>query len=90
MNNENFEDLKQFIDGRIGQSEENIIGQVDEKITVVEGKITGQIQELRLEMHEGFAGVGEAIDQIHTRIDGLEDRVETLEKHAPKLTDQAA
>ncbi len=51
MNNDQFDDLKQFIDSRISQSEFHF----DEKLN-----------ELKKEMLDGFSGIGEVIDDTHS------------------------
>ena len=67
MNEQQLEDLKQFIDGRISQSE-----------TRFEERLGENLDKLRQEMLDGFAGVGEAIDEINKRFD---ERLSALEQH---------
>lgn len=64
---EQFDDIKQFVDSRISQSEERLT----EKIDLVDEKVDG----LRQEMLDGFAGVGEAIEEIHDRLDKRDQQV---------------
>ena len=64
MKNDQLEDLKQFIDGRVGQAE----ARLGERINGVEQ----EVKSLRAEMQEGFAGAGEAIEEINNRIDALD------------------
>ena len=61
MNDEQLDDLKQFIDSRISQSE---LG------------LRGEIGGLRKEVRDGFAGVGEAIEQINQRFDERDKEVD--------------
>ncbi len=58
MDDSQIQDLKQFIAGTVGQSEERIK------------------TELRQEMHDGFAGVGEAIEEIHKDIATLDTKTD--------------
>jgi len=58
MNDQQLEDLKQFIDSRISQTEARFDEKLDEKLEV-----------LRKEMLDGFAGVGEAIEEINKQVD---------------------
>lgn len=65
MSDDQLDDLKQFVKATVSQSEE---------------RLSGEIGELRQEMQAGFAGVGDAIEQIHgentltdTRLTRLED-----------------
>ena len=83
MNNDQFEDLKQFIDSRISQSEAIFDEKLDGKID----SIKKEIEDLRKEMLEGFAGVGEAIEDIHKQLD---ESKEEFDKRLTKLEQQAA
>jgi hypothetical protein len=65
MNDDQFEDLKQFIDSRISQAE-NTFG----------SKLDVELSKLRKEMLDGFEGVGEAIEEINKHFD---DRLAKLE-----------
>lgn len=76
MNDEQLEDLKQFIDSRISQSELRF-----------DDKLDGKIESLRKEMLDGFAGVGEAIEEVHKQLD--ESKAE-FDKRLAKLEQQAA
>lgn len=56
------------IDARFAESETRFDGKLDKldkKIDVVQA----ELHELRHEMRDGFAGVGEAIEQIHEHLD---------------------
>jgi hypothetical protein len=82
MNNDQFDDLKQFIDGRLSQSEVLF----DEKLQSLKHELKGEIgelrqemTELRQEMHDGFAGVAEVIDDNNQHID---ERLTKLEQAA--------
>lgn len=76
MNNDQFEDLKQFIDSRISQSEKIFDDTLDQKI-----------ESLRKEMLGGFAGVGEAVENVHKQLDETKTEFET---RISKLEQQAA
>jgi hypothetical protein len=67
MNDEQFDDLKQFIDSRASQTEA-ILGQ--------------RIDALEKKVDDGFAGAAEPIDQINNRIDELDHRLTRLEQQA--------
>ena len=75
MNDEQFDDLKQFIDARISQSEETLDHKFDEKL-----------EALKKEILDGFAGVGEAVENIHKQLDEtkaeFETRITKLEQQA--------
>ncbi len=83
MNDDQFADLKQFIDARISQSEANF----DARITQSDAKLQVKIDELRSEVHDGFAGVGEAIDDSNKRLD---ERDKEFDQRLTKLEQQAA
>lgn len=65
MNDDQLDDLKQFIDSRISQAE---------------ARLEDQIKELGTEMRDGFAGVAEAIEQLHTADADLGERLTKLEQ----------
>ncbi|MBI3624477.1 hypothetical protein HY218_02470 [Candidatus Saccharibacteria bacterium] len=78
MNEEQLEDLKQFIGSRISQTE----ARFDEKVVSLDTKVESlaqALEKLREEMHDGFAGVGEAVDEINKQVD---ERLTKLEKQA--------
>ncbi len=68
MNDDQFEDLKQFINARISQAETRFDDRFEEKF-----------EALRKEMLDGFSGVGEAIDEINKQVD---ERLAKLEETA--------
>ncbi len=76
MNNDQLDDLKQFIDSRISQSE----ARFDETLKE-------ELGTLRTEMLDGFSGVGEAIEEILKQLD--ENKAE-FDKRLTKLEQQAA
>ena len=64
MSDDQMDDLKQFIDGRISQSESLL----RDDFGVGINSLAGKINKLEQEVNDGFTGVGEAIDEIHTQI----------------------
>lgn len=83
MNNDQFDDLKQFISASISQSEERICKEMTDGFKAVRR----EIQVVRQEMADGFLGVGEAIDEIHRQI---EEQRETTDARLTKLERQMA
>lgn len=78
MNDQQMEDLKQFIDTRISQAEVGLgerIDDLDERV----GSLAKALESLRLEVLDDFAGVGEAIDEINKHFD---ERLTKLEQPA--------
>ena len=72
MNNDRLlDDLKQFIDARLSQSERSITDGLKK-----------DIERLRDEMHDGFSGVAEAVEDVHNRIDEAGKRPAKLEHPA--------
>jgi hypothetical protein len=65
MNDEQLEDLKQFIDSRISQSEQ-----------LIKAEFKQQLQTTNQKIDDGLAGVGEAIEQINTRLDKRDKEVD--------------
>jgi hypothetical protein len=79
MDDVQIDDLKQFIAATVSQTEVRL----DQKIEVLDQKV----ENLRQEMTDGFAGVGEAIEQIHTRVD---DNQKITDARLTKLEQNAA
>ncbi|HKU18891.1 MAG TPA: hypothetical protein VJP80_06495 [Candidatus Saccharimonadales bacterium] len=79
MDENQFDDLKQFIVATASQTEKRL-----------ETKIETMINDLRGEMLDGFAGVGEAIEHINNRLDERDTRFKTCNKRLTKLERQAA
>lgn len=75
MNEQQLEDLKQFIDGRISQAESRLENNLEEKIV----EVKTEVESLRKEMLDGFSGVGEAIEEINKQVD---ERLAKLEQQA--------
>ena len=82
MNDDQLDDLKQFIDSRISQTEATFETMLEDRISQTEKKLERQIEDLRNEMHDGFAGIGEAIEELHNADDELDKRLTKLEHQA--------
>lgn len=65
MNDVQFDDLKQFITATMSQTE----ARLGERVDGVEARLDKKIESLRGDMHDGFAGVAEAIEEIHTQLE---------------------
>jgi hypothetical protein len=82
MTDDQLTDLKQFILATVSQTE----ARLESKIDSVEVRLSTRIDELNDKMDDGFAGVGEAIEQLHQQIeerdDVVEGRLAKLEQHA--------
>jgi hypothetical protein len=76
MNDEQLDDLKQFIDARMSQSEQRISAEFNQQLQITNRKID-----------DGLAGVGEAIEQLNNRLD---KRDEDVEQRLTKLERQVA
>ncbi len=82
MNDQQLDDLKQFITATVSQSEAQLDGKIDGLRIELSGEINGlrgELIDLRGEMHEGFAGVGDALDALSSDFDA---RLTRLEKTA--------
>jgi predicted nucleic acid-binding Zn-ribbon protein len=92
MNDDQFDDLKQFIDSRISQSEALLTQKIDgveERVDGLEKKVSGlekKVDGLEQKIDDGFAGVGEAIEQVHKQLElrdaEVDQRIITLEQAA--------
>ncbi len=69
MNDNQLDDLKQFIEATVSQSEQRVKDELKDEIKIA-----------RQESADGFAGVGEAIESIHNQLDDTEARVVKLEQ----------
>ncbi len=78
MTDEQLNDLKQFIDSRLSQTEQSIRTDMATREDVA---------TLRQEMQDGFAGVSEAIEQIHQQAETQEAEVD---RRFTKLEQQIA
>lgn len=83
MTDEQLDDLKDFWRATLSQSEARIKTEItSELIASLTASLGGPIDELRHEMREGFASVGDAIASIHDRLDDHELRLATSEHKA--------
>lgn len=77
------DDVKQFVDQRITQSAQQQLDDlkqfVDGRISQTEARLDGRMDQLEENMNQGFAGVGDAIEQIHTQLSNHETRITMLE-----------
>jgi len=76
MNDDQIDDLKQFIDSRISQSE-----------ALLKEELGDDIKNLKEEMHDGFSAVGDAIEQINEKIDKNDSKTDL---RLTRLENQAA
>jgi hypothetical protein len=67
MKDEQLDDLKQFIEATVSQTE---------------ARLTQKIDALEQKMDDGFAGVGDAIEEIHKVTGDHEVRITGLEQQA--------
>ncbi len=79
MNNDQLDDLKQFIAASVSQSEERLRSEMNQGF-----------QAVRQEMVDGFRGVGEAIDLIHKHIDEQNKINVAADKRLTKLEQRIA
>ncbi len=75
MDDVQLDDLKQFIEATVSQSEERIT-------TELRTEIKSSAEKLEKKMEDGFAGVGDAIEEIHKVTDSHETRITNLEQQA--------
>ena len=92
MNDQQIDDLKQFISVTIAQTEANLDNKIDGLATKVSGldaRVSGlddKIESLRQDMLDGFAGVAEVIEELQNRYDDnnkvIDHRLTQLEQKA--------
>ena len=86
MTSVEIEDLKQFIDARISQSEARLSTQFNGRLDTLEKKVDRRFASLEKKMDDGFAGVAEALDQMNEETDKTNrsfDRRLTLLENRP-------
>jgi predicted nucleic acid-binding Zn-ribbon protein len=86
MNDDQLDDLKQFIANTVSQTETRLQTQISEVGGRVD-EVQTQLGQLRQEMADGFEGVAEAIEQIHQQAETLEAEVD---RRFTKLEQQTA
>lgn len=86
MNHSQITDLKNFISTTVAQSHHGLTTNFNNQIKSLRLEmqtefkaVRSEIHVLRQEMHEGFAGVAEAIAGIHDTSDNHEIRISNLE-----------
>lgn len=88
MNDDQIDDLKQFIDSKISQSEARLHSEVADmrielkkEISDTRGELKEEIAQLREETREGFKGVAVAFEELNLQQEELhaaDKRQETL------------
>lgn len=88
MDDDQLDDLKQFIANTVSQTEQRLRDELASKedIAALRLEMDDKFKSVRLEMSDGFTGVGEAIEEVHHVIDELakstDRRLTRLEKQA--------
>jgi len=91
MNDGQFDDLKQFIETTVGQTEMRLTRRLDGlegRLDGVEGRLEGmerRLESLEHKVDDGFAAIGNAVEQIHHRIDQHEADATLHVSHAQPL-----
>lgn len=93
MNEGQLNDLKQFIADTVSQTEVRLTGRIDG----LEGRMDGlehrmggleqRLESLEHEVRDGFAGIGEVIEQLNQRFD---DRDKEVDQRFTNLEGQIA
>lgn len=78
MNEDQLNDLKQFIFATISQATAGMATKED-----IANMVTKEdIESLRLELQDGFAGVSEAVEQVNEQYAEIDQRLTKLEQQA--------
>ena len=84
-----YEDLTQFINSRASQSDVMVnasLKDLEERIDKKLGSFKQDITGLEKKVDDGFAGIAASIeDSVNSRIDDLEERMDTAEVQLKKL-----
>lgn len=79
MNDEQFDDLKQFIAATVSQSEASLHDEMGNGFATLRKEMNQLEERLTKRMDDGFAGAAEPIDQINNRLGELDQRLTRLE-----------
>lgn len=90
MNDNQLDDLKQFIAASVFQSEERLRNEMNQGFQAVREEVHQEFQAVRQEVADGFRGVGEAIDVIHKHIDEQNKLNATVDKRLTRLEQRVA
>jgi archaellum component FlaC len=86
MNDDQLDDLKQFIASTVSQTEQRLQTQISEiKEEIFEVKTN--MSQIKDDLANGFEGIGEAIEQVHQQAETQEIEVD---KRFTKLEQQIA
>jgi phage shock protein A len=87
MDEDQLNDLKQFIAATVSQATADMATKQDianmatkDDLARLESKLENKIEDLRLEMNDGFAGVSDAIEQINEQCADMDQRLTKLEQ----------
>jgi len=75
MNDDQLNDLKQFIDSRLSQTESSLNVRFDYKFDT-----------LRTEIHDAIGGISDALEQIHEQLDAEHSEVDQRFKKLEQRT----
>jgi hypothetical protein len=81
MNDNQLDDLKQFIAASVTQSE----GRLRSEIGQLREEMHQEFRTVRHEVADGFLAVGEAIDEIHKQLDEQRKINATVDKRLTRL-----
>lgn len=84
MNDDKLDDLKQFIASTVTQTEQRLRDELASKddLQSLRVELKAGIDNVRTEMADGFAGVGEAIESLHQTNTSVDQRLNRLEQQA--------
>ena len=82
MNDQQFDDLKQFIATTVGQTE----ARLEQRIEGVENRL----ERLDRKMDDGFAGISEVVETINTRLDDQDKHDKEIERQLTTLKTRTA
>jgi hypothetical protein len=82
MNDDQLNDLKQFIANTVSQTEVRLAERID--------KLDQRVDSLEHEVRDGFAGIGEVFDQLNQRLDERDEHDKAIDQRLTKLEGQVA
>ena len=82
MNDDQLDDLKQFVAPTVSQSEERLRTELGKAVSQSEERLHAELGNLRTELHDAFTGVFEALE---TSMQYVEERLTVHDKRLSSL-----
>ncbi len=79
MNDDVIQDLKQFIENTVSQSEQRIKSELRDDLGGRIDKLEQKVDSIHQDMQEGFAAIGDALSGVNDQLEDHDQRISKLE-----------